>query len=106
MEGFQDLQWFDFMRIATAILAVVGMYRLGLMFIIRKRAEKNDRRAPERRLDDFFWVVSATMFAFMLGSFENVAGDSPYRSASLLTFMITLVTIRATRGRKSPITHL
>ena len=93
------LEWYDYMRLASALLAVIGMYRLGRMFLHRRRQEAAGLKFDESRIGDFFWVISASLLTIVIGSLEQTIGDAPYRSAAILTFMITLVALRATRRR-------
>ena len=106
MEGWHNLQWYDYMRMVTGVLALIGMWRCAMMFRMRRKKEKTDRRASDPRLDDFFWVVSAMLLTILIGSLEHISGGTGYRSAGVLSLMITLVTLRATRGRKKPIQSL
>lgn len=100
------LQWYDYLRMVNALLALVAMYRLGLMFIERRKQDFEADRAPESRLDDFFWVLSATMFTVVVAMIEQIHANAGFRSASLLTFAICVVCIKAARGRKTPIANL
>lgn len=103
MQGWKDLQWYDSLRILTALLAAIVMYRLAIMYRSRRMRERLNTSIPDSRLDDFFWVLSATMFVLLEQAIEIIGANVPLRGATLLNLMIAFVVLRATQKPKEPL---
>ena len=86
----QDLQFYDWMRIATAIFAALAAYRLSH----RVRA---GHKSYSTRLKEWVWIIFAILFVQALGAIENVLQDTDYRVGSMLSFFISLAAFRAAR---------
>lgn len=91
MHGFQDLQVYDYLRIVTAILAVVAAYRLARLV----RVECN---TYTRRLAEWVWVVFAMLFGIFMGTLEAVGSNTDYRYITLVWFTVTLASAHAARA--------
>lgn len=93
-----DLQWYDGMRLLTAVLAVVSAYRLA-------HRVKDDHPTYSRRLAEFVWVIFAVLLMQFVGALENVFHNTEYRYGGLLSFLIVLVLLRATRKTDEPLQY-
>lgn len=93
------LQWYDFVRLFTALLSVIAAYRLGQ--IVRHRLLSGHTYSD--RMRDFLWLIFAYLFLQFTGTIESVQKDSPWKYTTFLGFMIALVAIRATRKSDSPL---
>jgi hypothetical protein len=90
MEGFQDLQFYDYMRLATALLALIAAYRLSKL--VRK-----DYKTYSRKLAEWIWFIFAVLFTQFIAALENVGANTTYRYGALLSFFIAASAVRAAR---------
>lgn len=90
------MQWYDYMRLATAVLVVWSTLRLTSLV-------KRDHLTYSSRLIDYIWFVYATFFVMFIGAIESISRDTPYRYSTTLIFIISLVGFRATRDTGTPL---
>lgn len=91
-----NLEWYDWLRMITAIATISAMYRLAER--IRHREQ-----VYSPRLKDFLWLIFATLTVILIGALEALAQDSPYRYTIILSFFVSLVAVRATRKDNHPL---
>lgn len=91
-----SLQWYDFVRLLVVVLSIWAMYRLGRLCV-----RHHQRYSP--RLKDFLYLVFALMVQMTMGTIENLIKDGPARYTTLLTLVIALVAIRATKNTEDPL---
>lgn len=94
-----DLQWYDYLRLVIATCALIALYRLGYLYKLR-----GDGWSP--RLRDIAWVFAGYLFITIAGMLEQVADDIPWGYRTILTFVISIVAIRATRYSDEPLQKL
>lgn len=99
MSGLESLQWYDYMRLATAVLTVWIAWRLAM--VTRHRTSLGQTYSS--RLKDFLWMFYAYLFTQHIGAIETTLQDAPYRWGAVLSFIICLVAIRATRKTDEPL---
>lgn len=90
------MQWYDYMRLATALLAAIAAYRLGRRVLV-------DYKTYSSRLSEYIWIIFAVLFTQFTGAIENMLKGTDYRYGSLLSFMIALAAVRATRKSNKPL---
>lgn len=90
MSGFHDLQFYDYLRILTAIMAAIAAYRLG-------RQVRTRYVDYTRRLGEWVWIIFMALFLFFAGSIEAIAANTSYRYGTFLSLTITAAAIRAYR---------
>ena len=93
-----DLQWYDVMRLLTAALALVVVYRLG-------HRVNEDHKTYSVRLREYVWVIGAVLLVQFTGALEQTLHDTGYRYSGLLSFFIVLALLRATRKSDEPLQH-
>jgi NO-binding membrane sensor protein with MHYT domain len=91
MEGFTDLQNYDYMRLLTAVLAVFAAYRLAKL--VRK-----DYQTYTTRLAEWVWFIFAVLFTTFVAMIEAVGKNGEYRYGSMLSFLIVCAALRASRS--------
>lgn len=84
------MQWYDYLRIATAALALIAAYRLA-------RLVKKDHSTYSPRLAEFIWILFAVFFTLFAGALEAIAQMNGWRYGALLSFFIAVAAVRATR---------
>lgn len=84
------MQWYDYLRITTAVLSIVAAYRLALL-------AKKDYKTYTKRLSEFVWILFATFFTLFAANIEAILKGNDWRYSALLTFFIALAGVRATR---------
>lgn len=84
------MQWYDYLRIVTAVLAVIAAYRLA-------RLAKSDHNTYSQRLGEWVWIQFAVFFTLFAGSAEAILQMNGWRYGALLSFLIALAAVRATR---------
>lgn len=93
-----DWQWYDYMRLATAMFAVLSAYRLGRL--VRDRWSKLEG-VDLKIYAEFVWILFAVFFVFFSGSIEAITRNGTYRYSALISFLIMLAAVRATRKSDS-----
>lgn len=96
MEGFSDLQWYDFMRLGTATLATIAFYRLLKLVMV-------DHPGYTTRLKEWAWVIFAVVFTLFTSPIEAVLNNTDYRYGALLSFLIAAAIVRAARPSPEPL---
>lgn len=91
-----NLQWYDFVRLGTSVLAIVSMWRLGHLMV-------RNHQTYSPRLKDFIFVLNIAFFTQMIGSLESVIRDAPWRYTIVLSLALTVVGVRATRQTDKPL---
>ena len=91
-----SIQWYDWIRIATAILAVASMWRLGRSMVKRHHSYSS-------RLKDFLFVINVALFTLAVGSLESVLLDAPLRYTTVLSVALVVVAFRATKESTDPL---
>lgn len=89
-----NLQWYDFMRLLTAVINIAAMYRLALNLRLVEAAGGEVVPSKHR---DFIWYINAALLTQAAGAIEAAIQDTPYRTAAVLSFIISLVAFHATR---------
>jgi hypothetical protein len=84
------MQWYDYLRIATAVLAVFAGYRL-LQLMIK------DYNTYTPRLAEFVWILFMVFFTLFAGAVEAILEHNGWRYGALLSFFIAAAGVRATR---------
>lgn len=84
------MQWYDYLRIATAVLAIIAAYRLA-------RLAKSDHSSYSDRLSEWVWIQFAVFFTLFAGSVEAISAGNGWRYGALLSFMIACAAVRASR---------
>ncbi len=95
------MQWFDYLRLVTAFVSAIGLYRIWKMIRVPER-----RKGYTSRLKDIIWFVAASLVLFVVGSLEAIADDAPYGQRLWLSLLVALVGIRATRWSDEPLQTL
>lgn len=90
------VQWYDWIRIATVILAVSAMWRLG-------RSIVKNHQSYSTRLKDFLFVINIALFTQAVGGLESVLLDAPLRYTTVLSFALVVVAFRATKESTKPL---
>lgn len=93
------MQWYDYFRLLIAALALVALYRLVGLYRLR-----GDGWSP--RLKDIAWVFFGYLFLTVVGMLEQILQDVQWGSRMILTFLVTLLAIRATRYSDEPLQKL
>lgn len=88
-----DLQWYDIMRMLTALFLIGSSYRL--MKIAHRDYQKG--KTYSQQLKEFVWLVFGFFFVLILGALEALAKNADYRYTALLSFTLSLAALRATR---------
>jgi hypothetical protein len=84
------MQWYDYLRIATALLAIIAAYRLA-------RLVQKDHSTYSPRLAEYVWILFAVFFTLFAGAIEAILQMNGYRYGALLSFLIAVASVRATR---------
>lgn len=84
------MQWYDYLRITTALLAVIAAYRLA-------RLVQKDHHSYTSRLAEFIWIQFAVYFTLFAGALEAIIAMNTWRYGALLSFFIAAAAVRATR---------
>lgn len=84
------MQWYDYVRITTALLAVLAAYRMALL--VRK-----DHEGYSKKLAEFVWIMFAVFFTLFASSLEAIEQNGTWRYGILLSFLIACASVRATR---------
>lgn len=84
------MQWYDYVRVLTAVLVVWSAWRLTNLI-------KVDRWSYTSRIRDFVWFFYASLFIMFTGAIESITRNAPYRYSALLSLLIAIIAIRATR---------
>ena len=84
-----NLQWYDWVRFLTMLLALVSLY------LSARRFRKN-RKTYTRRLKDLWWAMNALLILVIEGSLEAIVSDVPGGPRTILSFLVSLVCLRAT----------
>lgn len=82
------LQWYDYLRLVTAVLLVVALYGSG-------RHAFRDWRNYTQRLRELWWVFNAALLLLAEGSIESAVMDNPWGPRVLLNFILSLAAIKA-----------
>lgn len=90
------MQWYDYIRIGTALLAIVAAHRLGRLVI-------KDYKTYSTRLAEFVWILFAVFFTLFAAAIEAILSANGYRYGSILSFLIALAAVRATRADTGPL---
>lgn len=86
------MDWYDWVRVVNASLAVATMYQLG-----RSWLRRSDSYSP--RLRDFWWSLNALLFCSLLGSIENILRDRPATSTLFVLAFASLITYKASTNK-------
>lgn len=84
-----DLQWYDFLRMLTATIALASLYLLA-------RTSRVRWRLYTRRIRELSWVLQGWLVLAIEGSIEQIITDVPFGSRNMLSFIIVCVCFRAT----------
>ena len=87
------LQWYDYMRMITAVFAVWAAWRMTKNIHLRRRLGQK----YSDRLRDFLWLLYAYWFIQFTGAIEAVQKNSDWKWTTLLSFLVSCVAVRATR---------
>lgn len=99
MEALQHVQWYDYVRLVTAVAALAAMFRLSRLI----RNQSHHGQTYSTRLRDFLWLTYAFLFTQIAGALSAVLIDAPLNYGSLLSLTIALVAIHATRESDDPL---
>ena len=90
------MQWYDYMRVTTATLSVIAGFRL-----TRLVARTEDDMT--NRMLEFLYLIYALFFMIFMGSLELMLNDVGYSYTAVVSLIIMLVAIRATRFSPHPL---
>lgn len=90
------LQWYDYIRLATAVLALAAAFRLTR--VVRKREEV---QSPLGR--SFLWLIFAFLLLEIINALDTIVNNDPWRYLVLIRFFIMVVAIRATTSSDKPL---
>lgn len=82
------IQWYDYLRMLTMLLALVSMYRLSFR-AVRMWHDYTSR------LKDLWWAMNALLLLLVEGSLEQIILDTTWGPRTLLSFFVTCITFRA-----------
>ena len=99
MEGFQDLQWYDFVSLATAFLSATALAMTGRLVYLR-------HSGYSARLKDIIWVLCSYSTLSVAFSIGYVVQNSPFTGVIVLAFLISLLAVRASRLSNEPLQKL
>lgn len=84
------LQWYDYVRVATSILAFISLYRLA-----SRASSRWDNYTIY--LQDLIWVLGALLFLLFEGTIESIITDTGFGPRVVIGFIVSLVAYRAMR---------
>lgn len=87
----EHFEWYDVVRVLTAVLCLISMYYLGLRV-------KNRRRAFSPTEIDLWWGLNAALLVFFVSSIENIVQNNGFGARVVLTFIASVVLLKGSRG--------
>lgn len=84
-----NMQWYDYLRLVTAALALAALYRSG------KQVAKNGG-SYTRKQRELWWVYNGFLFLLFEGMLEQIALNVVWGPRTILSFLFALVALRAT----------
>jgi len=83
-----SLQWYDYLRLFNALLALISLYSIAKFFNKVKATTKSP-------FSDFYWVPEAFLLLTFIGSVEQVIEDVDWGIRLFLTTGLTIACLRA-----------
>lgn len=88
-----DLQWYDFVRVATATLSFVSLY-----ILTRRLLTDNKRNSPEP-VRNYFYAVLTFLLVSFVGATEAILTDRPISSTLFFALLSALFAFKAVRTK-------
>lgn len=85
------LEWYDFVRLATAVTALITMYILWRTYFL-------NRGHFTIRVMDYWWTLNLFLFASFFASIESIALDRGPSKTVWIFLVASLIALRATRN--------
>ena len=82
------MEWYDYVRVVNAAVALLAMYLLGQSWR-RRNKDYSDR------LKDFWWSLNALLFCVFMGNIEQIIRD---REESWTLFVVLVAALVATKA--------
>lgn len=93
-----DLQWYDYMRFATASMAISAFY----MSINRARENWGNYT---QRLRELLYVFNGLLFLSFYGSIEQILTHEPLGTRNVLSFILMIAALRAVHRKEGYLVH-
>ena len=87
------MEWYDYVRVLNALIALAGMYYLGDSW---RRRNKD----YSTRLKDFWWALNALLFCVLMGNLEQIVRDREESWTLFVVFFASLVCVKAARNKE------
>lgn len=94
MIEYNGLQWYDWVRIVQACIALAALYFLGRSFIRRGRDDYS------KRLRDFWWVMSVMLFIFTVGPLEQILRGREESWTLFMSLIVTVIALKASLNKE------
>jgi hypothetical protein len=91
-----SLQWYDYMRLCSVIITIIAAF----LFLRRARSRWDQYTHRDK---DLLWAFTALLFLMSSGTLEVVMRDAPMRFTTPLSFIISLVCLRAALSKRTDI---
>lgn len=83
------MQWYDFVRCGTTLIALTSMYFLGQSWL-------RNKSQYSVRLKDFWWSINALLIAVAAHSVEQILRDREATVTLLVYFIAVVICLKAT----------
>lgn len=87
------LQWYDLVRLTTAVLSLLSFYLL-----TRRLLTDNSRRSPEP-VRNYFYSILVFLIVSFVGAVESILTDRPISSTLFLSVLASLFAFKAVKTK-------
>lgn len=87
-----NFEWYDWIRCASASIALLTMYFLGRSWTLR-------RDDYTKRLKDFWWVLNVLLFCLVMGNVESILVDREPTWTLFVGLMGSIIALKASHNK-------
>lgn len=89
-----SMEWYDYVRILQASIALLALYFLGRSFVRRGKDDYS------KRLRDFWWVMSCMLFVFTVGPLEQLLRDREESWTLFVSLFAAFIALKAALNKE------